>query len=98
MRVSERVVWDVPDAADEGVPEIWNIERALHSPGRAARALAARIARIPCENFLYGFKAARRAARAPDTARMLPLPLDAPAPTAPTPVGWRESMKHPGRY
>jgi hypothetical protein len=31
--------------------------------------------RLSCENFLYGFKAARRAARAADTARTPPLSL-----------------------
>ena len=31
-----------------------------------------------CENFLYGFKAARRAARAAATARTPPLPLTLP--------------------
>jgi hypothetical protein len=33
---------------------------------------------LPCENFLYGFKAARRAARAAATARTPPLPLALP--------------------
>jgi hypothetical protein len=37
----------------------------------------------PCEKFLYGFKAARRAARAADTARTPELPLTLPAPAAP---------------
>ena len=32
----------------------------------------------PCENFLYGFKAARRAARAADSARSPSLPLALP--------------------
>ena len=32
----------------------------------------------PCENFLYGFKAARRAARAAATARSPTLPLALP--------------------
>ena len=33
-----------------------------------------------CENFLYGFKAARRAARAADSAPSAVAPADAPAP------------------
>jgi len=33
---------------------------------------------LVCENFLYGFKAARRAARAAATARTPPLPLPLP--------------------
>jgi len=38
-------------------------------------ALAVSSATGGCENFLYGFKAARRAARAADTARTPTLPL-----------------------
>jgi len=46
-----------------------------------------------CENFLYRFKAARRAARAAATARSPPLPLALPLRRRQTPVGWRESIK-----
>jgi hypothetical protein len=50
----------------------------------SARGLTV-LRRPTCENFLYVFKAARRAA-------------GAPAPAAPTPGGWREKHKLPGRY
>jgi hypothetical protein len=50
----------------------------------------------PCENFLYVFKAARRAARAARHGAHAFAPAGAPATAAPTPGGWRESMK-PGR-
>jgi len=43
-----------------------------------------------CENFLYGFKAARRAARAADSARTPQLPLTLPLRRRLVPVGWRE--------
>ena len=46
-----------------------------------------------CENFLYGFKAARRAARAADSARSPLLPLALPQRRRLTPVGWREKQK-----
>ena len=51
----------------------------------------------PCENFLYGFKAARWAARAGRHGALAfapaDAPADAPATAAPTPVGWRERRK-----
>ena len=47
-----------------------------------------------CENFLYGFKAARRAARAADSARSPLLPLALPQRRRKTPVGWREKTAH----
>ena len=43
----------------------------------------------PCENSLYGFKAARQAARAAASARSPQLPLALPQRRRPTPVGWR---------
>jgi hypothetical protein len=43
-----------------------------------------------CEYFLYVFKAARRAARAADSARSPLLPLALPQRRRRTPVGWRE--------
>ena len=43
-----------------------------------------------CANYLYGFKAARRAARAANTARTPQLPLALPLRRRQTPVGWRE--------
>ena len=46
-----------------------------------------------CENFLYGFKAARRAARAANTARSPQLPLALPLRRRLAPVGWRENAK-----
>ena len=45
-----------------------------------------------CENFLYVFKAARRAARAADSARTPLLPLALPQRRRLTPVGWREEQ------
>jgi hypothetical protein len=39
---------------------------------------------------VHGFKAARRAARAADSARSPLLPLALPQPRRLTPVGWRE--------
>jgi hypothetical protein len=45
-----------------------------------------------CENFLYGFKAARRAARAAATAASASAPAGAPAAAGQTPVGWREDL------
>ena len=51
----------------------------------------------PCENFLYVvFKAARRAARAANTARSPLLPLALPQRRRLAPVGWREKHKIPG--
>ena len=50
-----------------------------------------------CENFLYGFKAARRAARAVDAARTPPLPLALPLRRRLAPVGWRDKQVHRGR-
>jgi hypothetical protein len=50
-----------------------------------------------CENFLYGFKAARRAARAANSARSPLLPLALPQRRRLTPVGWREELRPPGR-
>ena len=50
---------------------------------------------LVCENFLYVFKAARRAARAADSARSPLLPLALPQRRRLTPVGWRE--KHETR-
>lgn len=44
----------------------------------------------PCENFLHGFKAALRAARAADSAAWSSLTLTLPLLPASTPVGWRE--------
>jgi hypothetical protein len=49
-----------------------------------------------CENFLYVFKAARRAARAADTARSPQLPLALPQRRRLAPVGWRESEAESG--
>jgi hypothetical protein len=46
-----------------------------------------------CENFLYGFKAARRAARAANSARSPLLPLALPQRRRLTPVGWREKTE-----
>ena len=46
-----------------------------------------------CENFLYGFKAARRAARAADTTRSPQLPLALPQRRRLAPVGWREKQR-----
>ena len=46
-----------------------------------------------CENFLYGFKAARWAARAADSARLAALPLTLPLRRRQTPVGWRERQR-----
>jgi hypothetical protein len=48
----------------------------------------------PCENFLYGFKAARRAARAAATAPWPSLSL-ALRSAGPVPVGWREKEAGP---
>ena len=50
-----------------------------------------------CEDFLYGFKAARRAARAAATAPRPSLPLALPLRPAPAPVGWRERRRPLGR-
>ena len=44
------------------------------------------------ENSLYYFKAARRAARAADTAGTVRLPLTLPPGCASMPVGWREDV------
>jgi hypothetical protein len=49
-----------------------------------------------CENFLYGFKAARRAARAADSARSPLLPLALPQRRRKMPVGWREEPSNRG--
>ena len=49
-----------------------------------------------CENFLYGFKAARRAARAANSARSPLLPLALPQRRRLAPVGWREKHKTSG--
>ena len=49
-----------------------------------------------CENFLYGFKAAPRAARAAATARTPSLPLALPLRRVPTPGAWREGRKTSG--
>jgi hypothetical protein len=49
-----------------------------------------------CENFLYGFKAARGAARAADTARTPQLPLTLPLRRRLMPVGWREQRDKSG--
>ena len=66
------------------------IPTILPGSGRDHRTLARQNwDRLTCENFLYGFKAARRAARAAASAPWPSLPL-APAPAGPTPVGWRE--------
>ena len=46
-----------------------------------------------CENFLYVFKAARRAARAADAAATPGPPLGLQAGRALTPVGWREQVE-----
>ena len=46
-----------------------------------------------CENFLYGFKAARRAARAANSARSPLLPLALPQRRRLAPVGWREKRR-----
>ena len=54
--------------------------------------------RLLCENFLYGFKAARRAARAANTARTPQLPLALPQRRRKTPVGWREKKRTAGRF
>ena len=44
----------------------------------------------PCENFLYGFKAAPRAACAADSAALAFAHASAPATAGLAPVGWRE--------
>ena len=49
--------------------------------------------RACCAKFLYGFKAARRAARAANTVRSPQLPLALPQRRRLTPVGWREKRK-----
>ena len=54
------------DTAPAAAPELAGLPRC--------RALSC----AACENFLYGFKAARRAARAAATARTPPLPLALP--------------------
>ena len=46
--------------------------------------------RACCAKFLYGFKAARRAARAADSARSPLLPLALPHRRRLAQVGWRE--------
>ena len=51
-----------------------------------ARRMSPRI----CADFLYGFKAARQAARTADTARTPQLPLTLPLRRRLVPVGWRE--------
>ena len=45
-------------------------------------------------SFLYGFKTARRAARAAASAPWPSLPLPLPLRPGPAPVGWRESLKY----
>jgi hypothetical protein len=50
-----------------------------------------------CENFLYVFKAARRAARAADAAATPQLPLALTLWRANQPVSWRENLSLPGR-
>ena len=52
--------------------------RGPRAEGREHRAESPEHPRSTCENFLYGFKAARRAARAADTARSPSLPLALP--------------------
>ena len=47
-------------------------------------------------DYLYGFKAARRAARAADSARSPLLPLALPQRRRKTPVGWRENLRAAG--
>jgi hypothetical protein len=49
-------------------------------------------------DYLYGFKAARRAARAANSARSPLLPLALPQRRRKTPVGRREEQKIPGRF
>jgi hypothetical protein len=50
-----------------------------------------------CENFLYVFKAALRAARAATSAASPQLPLTLPLRRGQTPVGWREDQTLSGR-
>jgi len=70
-----------------------NVKHQAEPMCQASSGTAHHVAQPACENFLYGFKAARRAARAAAAARSPPLPLDAPAAAAPTPVGWREKRE-----
>ena len=74
-----------------------NVKHQAEPMCQASSGTAHHVAQPACENFLYGFKAARRAARAAAAARSPPLPLDAPAAAAPTPVGWRETQ-NPGHH
>ena len=53
---------------------------------------------MPCENFLYGFKAARRAARAANSARTPSLPLALPLRRRQRRSAGAKSRKPPGRH
>ena len=62
------------------------------SDKRCRTLLPQLLPQFACENFLYGFKAARRAARAAASAPWPSLCWRS-APAGPAPVGWREKTK-----
>src|SRR5438552_3958146 len=69
---------DPDDEDDVTTTVVITLHRANeHEPGRLG-PWPHGVPHLPCENFLYGFKAARRAARAADSAARPPLPLTLP--------------------
>ena len=81
---------DPDDEKDATTTLVLTLHRANeHQPGQLG-PWPHGVPPLPCENFLYGFKAARRAARAANTARSPQLPLALPQRRRKTPVGWRE--------
>jgi hypothetical protein len=70
-----------------------NVKHQAEPMCQASSGTAHHVAQPACENFLYGFKAARRAARAANSARSPLLPLALPQQRRLTPVGWREKAE-----